>query len=328
MEDRVIQINDDNIDSIRERYPNGLHFAIDDTHGEFETLRCLLDKIRFDAKTDHAYFVGDYNYGGDPEALLKLISRNYQRDHTAPGYHLIRGNHERELWPIFSLKNLPDVIVYKGRILDYYITHAGMVKTAFDLIREDMEEDPSRKVFAYALSKSVACEDAPLRQIVWSRKGLYSQSSFNRFWPSEYDLKRARACIIHGHTPFCMLKRDNVFSYGDKNLFWQNQRIWFAEDLQSFDIDSNVKGRLNAEDSYRGLSCVCLEVLDEIAERGGGSLKREEIKQSENFVFSVPRIYNCNLPRNGNIRRILDAKPDMKLIGMDENGLPYIVKTG
>lgn len=126
------------------------------------------------------------------------------------------------------------------------------------MINKDIEST-YKPVYAYALDETVAGYDAPLRQVVWSRNGLYSQRSHYHVWPSEKSLQAANACIIHGHTPFSQLKRGNFFSYGDRMLFWENQKVWFAEDLQSFDIDSNVKGRFDTSDLYRGLSCVCLE---------------------------------------------------------------------
>lgn len=138
--------------------------------------------------------------------------------------------------------------------MTYYISHAGMVNGAFELINEDKRLHPQEKVLAYALNEDVACYDAPFRQIIWSRRGLYSQKSHYHNWPSENTLHTEKACIIHGHTPFSQLKNGNYFSYGDKMLFWQNQHIWFAEDLQSFDIDSNIKGKYDKNDNYRGLS--------------------------------------------------------------------------
>ena len=166
--------DDNNIGTLREAFPDGLHFVIGDTHGEAETLRALLEKIRFDPAKDHAFFVGDYNAGGYPTMLLSYIARHYQADCSVPGFHLIRGNHERELCPEYALENLPDIIVWRGRQLNYYIAHAGMVSDALRLMAEDIGQD-DRITHAYRLDKSCAEYDAPLRQIVWSRRGLYSQ---------------------------------------------------------------------------------------------------------------------------------------------------------
>lgn len=319
-EERIIQIPDDNIQSIRNRYPGGLHFVVGDTHGESITLRLLMDKIQFNPQIDHVYFLGDYNCGGNVYALLHDIAKYYQEDYAVPGFHLIRGNHERELYPIFELKNMPDIIVIRGTVMNYYLAHAGMVDKAFDLINKDIEST-YKPVYAYALDETVAGYDAPLRQVVWSRNGLYSQRSHYHVWPSEKSLQAANACIIHGHTPFSQLKRGNFLSYGDRMLFWENQKVWFAEDLQSFDIDSNVKGRFDTSDLYRGLSCVCLEMIDEIAAKGNGVLKREVLRESENFVFSVPHtpIENTNIDTD--FSNLLQAKPAMKRILLDNDGM-------
>lgn len=67
--------DDNNIQVLRETYPAGLTFVVGDTHGAYDTLKRLMEKIRFDAKKDHVFFTGDYNEGGDPRSLLKLLSR-------------------------------------------------------------------------------------------------------------------------------------------------------------------------------------------------------------------------------------------------------------
>lgn len=215
---------------------------------------------------------------------------------------------------------MPDIIVIRGTVMNYYLAHAGMVDKAFDLINKDIEST-YKPVYAYALDETVAGYDSPLRQVVWSRNGLYSQRSHYHVWPSEKSLQAANACIIHGHTPFSQLKRGNFFSYGDRMLFWENQKVWFAEDLQSFDIDSNVKGRFDTSDLYRGLSCVCLEMIDEIAAKGNGVLKREVLRESENFVFSVPHTPIENTNVDTDLSNLLQAKPAMKRILLDNDGM-------
>ena len=142
MSDRVITCDDNNIKLIRDKHPEGLHFVAGDTHGELPTLMALMEKIEFDPHKDHVYFVGDYSGGGDPYSLLGYMSGYFQPDYERPGFHLIRGNHERELYPVYPLENLPDIIVIRGRQLNYYIVHAGMVSGAFHLINEDMAKCP------------------------------------------------------------------------------------------------------------------------------------------------------------------------------------------
>lgn len=312
---------DSNITDIRRRYPEGLHFVVGDTHGETETLRALLEKIRFNPSKDHAYFVGDYNAGGNVFFLLQYLSEHYQEDFERPGYHLIRGNHERELWPVFPLKNLPDILVLRRKHLNYYLAHAGMMKAAFDLINEEIKAFPEQKVFAFRLDDSCAGYNKPLRQIVWSEEGLYSPES--GCWPCEDDLLRNKACIIHGHTPYFFLIGKGRYKYGNRSLFWERQHIFFSEDLQSFDLDSNVKGRFGGGDHYRGLSCVCLEVLEEITARKG-SLSIEGLREAENGIFSAEYIPSSQQYYEGDIRKILNAQPDMKTISLGDNGKPCI----
>lgn len=323
--DRIIRKEDNNIRELRAKHPEGLHFVVGDTHGQYQTLQCLMAKIEFDPSKDHVYFVGDYNDGGNPTELLRYIARYYREDLGDHGFHLIRGNHERELGPIHALENLPDVFVLKHKHMTYYLTHAGMVRDAFDLINEDIKDLPEGQGRAYALDNSVTNFNAPFRQLTWSRRGLYSQRSRYHVWPSEESLHAAKACIIHGHTPFSMLKNGNYYSYGDKMLLWEQQRIWFAEDLQSFDIDSNAKGRFETDDHYRGLSCVCLEVLDEIAAKNNSHLTRDAIRESENFVFAVPYAPNAMSDIDADLSIVLEAKPEMKRIALAQNGEPRIV---
>lgn len=324
MSTRTIDCEDNNIESLRQRYPDGLHFVVGDLHGEVITLVKLMEKIRFDPERDHAYFVGDYNAGGDVRMLLKYMSNYYQEDHNASGFHMIRGNHERELGPFFELENLPDIMVVRSGHLNYYIVHAGMVSDAFDLINSDIDKEPSRKVFAYRLENNTCCYDAPLRQIVWSLRGLYSQHSRWHVWPSEKKLRERSAVIVHGHSPYSFFRKGTWNSYGDNNIFWEKQHMFFCEELQSFNIDSDVKGRHAHGETYRGLSCICLEVFDEIASKDDGSLSIDKIIGYENGVFGVGLDYSYRDVPMGNMDIILNSKPQMKTIALDSSGVPVL----
>ena len=317
----IITCDDDNIGEIRMKHPEGLHFVMGDLHGERETLRRLLQKVRFDPQKDCVFFVGDYNAGGNPRALLSLVSEHFTEEYDQPGFHLIRGNHERELCPQYTLENLPDVIVFKSAVMRYFIVHAGMVSKAFDLINRDMENNSEQRVFAYRLDDSCAAYDKPLRQLIWSRRGLYSQRSRWHSWPSEEELHEHNACIIHGHTPYCFFSPKTNSTYGDRSLFWQNQHVWFSEDLQSFNIDSNVKGRYENGESYRGLSCVCLEVLDEIASKNDGTLRLYELQRGPNAIYSVAYSPNAPLYFKNDISPLLNAQPQLKTIVLNPDGL-------
>lgn len=312
---KTIANDDDNILKLRERYPHGLHFVVGDTHGEWKTLEALINKICFDPAKDHVYFVGDYNAGSDVRSLLNYISGYYQEDNDLPGFHLIRGNHERELFPMYYLENLPDIIVVRMENLNYYIAHAGMIGDVMSAINQDMACSPDKKTFVYKLSDDTVGYDAPFRQIIWSRRGLYSQKSRWHVWPSEDILANSRACIIHGHTPYCFFMH-NYFGYGDRNLFWEKQHVFFSEDLQSFDIDSNIKGLYKNGESYRGLACVCLEVLEEVASHEG-KLTIDGIMDADNCMFSSPIYQGGFETAAGDINRILNSKPKMKTISAD-----------
>lgn len=317
--ERIVISDGSNIRDLRMRCPGGLHFVVGDTHGEAATLTELMNVIDFDPGKDHVYFTGDYNGGGSVQSLLEYMAFYFQPDYSLPGFHMIRGNHERELCPIYMLENLPDILVLRGNAKNYYIVHAGMVAPAFDLINEDMARYPDQRVFAYRLDSALVQYDGPLRQLIWSRNGLYSQRSRWHSWPSEENLARNKACILHGHSPYCFFKMHNYLSYGDQNLFWKNQRIFFSEDLQSFNLDSNVKGRHANGESRRGLACVCLEGIEEIAAQNQGHLSVEAVKNAPNFVFSADLSYN-RLALRGDIRCITDSAPETRRITVDPAG--------
>ena len=322
-DNRLITSGEDNIFDLREKYKNGLTFVVGDTHGECDTLEALMEKIMFDPLHDRVYFAGDYNGGGNVKALLSFISKYFDEDYENAGFHLIRGNHERELMPLYPLSNMPDIIVLKRSSLNYYIAHAGMVSGAFRSINEDMAKYPGKSVFLYSLDSKSAGHGAPLRQIVWSKNGLYSRKSENRVWPAEKELKENRACIIHAHSPYCFFKCGNNLTYGDSNIFWANQHVFFCEELQSFNIDSNIKGRDENGETYRGLTCVCIEVLEEIA-KNMGALTAEVVSSSQNCMFSAGYIPNLHGKREEDVSSLLSANPVMKLITIDENGTPRV----
>ncbi len=324
---RTVVCNDDNIDSLRSRYPDGLHFVVGDTHGQAKTLAALMEKIKFNPQKDHVYFVGDYNAGGDVRVLLAYMAAYFQPDYTRPGFHMIRGNHERELSPTFTLENLPDIIVLRRQHMTYYIVHAGMVDLAFDAINEDLANNPQQPLFVYKLDDICVGYDAPLRQLIWSRNGLYSQRSPWHVWPSEAKLQQQKACIIHGHSPYCFFKFPDHYSYGgdDRTLFWQKQHIYFSEALQSFNIDANVKGRYANGEDHSALACVCLECIEEIAAQNGGHLALDAVKQAPNFVFSMDFVYDAPIPAKASISKITDTDPAAKLITMDADWRPWIL---
>lgn len=321
---RLFSIDDNNIDELREKYANGLTFVVGDTHGELDTLVSLMDKIRFDKSKDHIYFVGDYNAGGRPNLLLDYISQYFHMDYSIPGFHLIRGNHERELLPTFPLENLPDIIAIRGETCVFFIVHAGMMDDIYDLIIEDIDKHPDDRVFSYALANNLVGEFDPYRQVVWSKSGFYQRARYNNVWPSEAKLKNRNAFIIHGHTPYVYMLRNKRFDYGRRNLFFTNQHVCFSEDLQSFNIDSNVKGRyMPGDDTYKGLSCICLEALDELSDPGNG-ITIDAVKNASNFVFGSPYRYCDFAVEHFDKNEVLNAMPTYKMIKLGANKRPYI----
>ena len=91
-----------------------------------------------------------------------------------------------------------------------------------------------------------------------------------------------------------------------------------------FDIDSNIKGLYNNGETYRGLSCVCLEALEETAAANYGVLTVEGIRNSENAVFSAAYVTGWSFEPKGDICRVLKASPEMKTITLGEYGDPVL----
>ena len=311
--------DDDNIDELRERYPNGLSFVVGDVHGQCSTLIALMDKIKFDPSKDKVYFVGDYNSGGDVRAVLAYLSLYYEENYDLPGFHLIRGNHERELWPIYPLLNLPDIIVLKYEMMTYYIVHAGMTGDGFNIIHSDIKTNTSGHSFAYRLDESITTKGSVFHQITYSKNGLYSQKPHYGSWVSEDILKREKVCVIHGHAPYCFFVHDDYYSYGKNMLFWEKQHVFFSENLQSFNIDSDIKGRCRNDQTFRGLSCVCLEVIEEIA-ANNGILSCDGIRTAPNFVFTEKLNYNYTDYSTKSMDKVINASPKMKSIFLMGDG--------
>ena len=122
-----------------------------------------------------------------------------------------------------------------------------------------------------------------------------------------------------------MLKRGNVSLYGDKSLFWDEQHIWFSEDLQSFNLDSNVKGRYDSSDRYRGLTCICLEAVEDAAALNFGELSIESVLAARNGVFGQAHINGFYPNGNEDMDLIFNSRPEMKTISVDAEGRLYIV---
>jgi hypothetical protein len=136
-------------------------------------------------------------------------------------------------------------------------------------------------------------------------------------WPSEEKLIEQNACIIHGHSPYCYFKKPDRFAYGSDNLFWSRQHIWFCSELRSFNIDSNVKGRVQNDETYRGISCICMEVYDELAEAHDGVLSADLVHDAENGIFGVEYEYTGWTGESICADRILQASCRMKTITLD-----------
>lgn len=124
-----ITVRDDNINYLRKKYTEGLTFVVGDTHGESATLKALMEKIKFEPNSDHVFFVGDYKEGRNPTSLLKYISNYYQPDYSSPGFHLIRGNYERELAPNLSI----------GKSSGYYCFQKETIELLYRSCRDGCE---------------------------------------------------------------------------------------------------------------------------------------------------------------------------------------------
>ncbi|MCR4644501.1 MAG: metallophosphoesterase [Oscillospiraceae bacterium] len=322
IEECLFRSPDDNIAALRAAYPDGLHFVVGDIHGASKTLRTLLQKIRFDPERDHVYYLGDYVGGGNLYALLDVLNAHYEPDYSRPGFHLIRGNHEWFMAQGYPLDNLPDILVLRSKVMDYYLVHSGMLANVFTAIGQDMDAAPDQTVFAYKLDPAYAGnKGAPLVQLLWSRNGLYTTRMQGRLWPAEQVLHIRRACILHGHAPFSYFRKAEYVDYGGETgstpLFWEDQHVLFCEEMQSFNLDADVKGKNKNNNTYRGLACLCLEGCNEAALRSGGILTVEGIRSTPNFLFGTAYEHEDYYGLFPLPDRILEARPERKTITMD-----------
>ena len=288
----IIDCDDKNIDQIREKFgKNGLHFVVGDLHGGAKTLEALLKKIKYDKEKDYLYFVGDYYYSsdGDVDGLLETLKNEFEPDYSKQGFHIIKGNHDNK-----KLSILPDIIVIRMEKYNFYIAHAAVYNKVIDAITLDMQNDSKAKVFMYQFDNEVINADNKEKNEAWkcykmtcSEKGNFVPEESDEFIQDTRNSLDDRACIIHGHTPyFYFNKKDYYKKYGNNSLFWEKQHIWFGEDMRSFDIDANIKDKRHQP---RGLSCICLEVYDNL-----DALTKKNILQSENGAFFVEHIEDAN----------------------------------
>lgn len=324
----TIICEDNNIEQLRAKHPDGLHFVVGDLHGSFATLNKLLKKIKYNKEKDQIYFVGDYYYttDGDVNELINRLNEDFHTDYSKTGFHLIKGNHDEKCLP-----GLPNIIALKMNKHTFYISHAAVYNKVIDIIYTDMKTKPEKSIFAYkfdtnAINSKSNGEAKKCYRMTMSIKGNFNpQIIINNenddavFIQDTINSKDETACIIHGHTPYCYLKNDdNEKKYGSKSVFWKKQHIWFSEDMRSFDIDSNVKGKLHGHDAERRLSCICLEVYDELE-----SLTIKNIYHGENGVFSVKHeSENKSSAQSDKTSDLLSKikKIDCKIITVDDKG--------
>lgn len=318
----TIICEDNNIEKLRTTYSDGLHFVVGDLHGSLATLNKLLTKIKYDKEKDHIYFVGDYysTKDGDVDKLINRLNEDFHTDYSKPGFHLIKGNHDEN-----DLSGLPNVIVLKMKNHTFYISHASVYNKVIDIIYTDMKTKPEKSIFTYkfdtnAINSKSNGEAKKCYRMIWSKTGNFNPQKNSEFIQDTINSKDEKACIIHGHTPYCYLKIDhNEKKYGSKPVFWKKQHIWFSEDMRSFDIDSNVKGYLNGhENEERRLSCICLEAYDELPK-----LTIKNIYRGENGVFSVK--HECDNKSSDESSQISDLlkkikEIDCKIITVDDKG--------
>ncbi|MFQ8892990.1 MAG: metallophosphoesterase [Clostridium sp.] len=325
--EETIICEDNNIEQLRAQHPDGLHFVVGDLHGSFATLNELLKKIKYDKEKDHIYFVGDYysTKDGDVDELINRLNEDFHADYSKPGFHLIKGNHDKEL------SELPNVIAIKMNKHTFYIAHAAVYNKVIDIIYTDMETKLEKSIFTYkfdtnAINSESNGETGKCYRMFFSITGNFNpqkiidnEKNNAVFIQDTINSKDETACIIHGHTPYCYLKnKDDKKIYGEKSVFWKKQHIWFSEDMRSFDIDSNVKGHKNAE---RRLSCICLEIYDSLSK-----LKIKNIRDSENGVFSVKHKSDNKLNKSSvESYKISDLQNkikniDCKIITVDDKG--------
>ena len=119
---KLISCIDDNIDELRNMYSDGLHFVVGDTHGECQTLKVLIERIAFDPNKDYVYFVGDYNAGGNPYALLDYIPAFIRLIILYPAF-ILSGEIMKENYVRFIRWTICRILLLSGECISVIIPH-------------------------------------------------------------------------------------------------------------------------------------------------------------------------------------------------------------
>lgn len=246
------------------------HFVVGDTHGCGKTVQNLMHKIKFDHKSDHVYFLGDY-YDGESKKnvsnLFEYLNKYYQPDLNKTGFHLIRGNHE---WGIknnnnlnkienkIKIKDLPDIILINNiNNQKFALCHGGMHEEQWRKINNYYKNNK------YSFSQLDISEkdnkSALYRAIIFPTKENdtnYDKSKDEAadFWPLKDNIKNV--AFIHGHFPIT-LEKNMKENYNYQII--KDTKVRYNPIRQAYNIDSGVKKSNNEE---RSLTCVHLEKLD------------------------------------------------------------------
>lgn len=265
---------------------------VGDTHGCGKTVEKLIKQIGFDSEKDHVYFLGDYygaSDGDDHINLLLYLNQYYEPDLSKPGFHLLRGNHEwgnkytvflRDVWENIKISKLPDVVVLNVNGKQYVLSHAGMHKDVWTVIKNDTIKLPKEYQLDTDWRNGLNLGRKYYEAIVFTTKNgeinYYDKSSSEcaEYWPKFKN--DANVYFIHGHFP---LTKDNIEDNDKYNYNYKKKDyIRYNELRHAINIDAGAK-KIDCEE--RKLMCICLEELPEENLKNNNIPKPEDISNSK-----------------------------------------------
>ena len=193
----------------------GRDFAVGDLHGMLDAFLEALDRVAFNSTVDRIFSVGDLiDRGPRCFETLKLVEQ--------PWFYAVRGNHEQMMLDattaqgfVFWQSNGGNWILGEegeNWIKAYALASALPFAIMIERVEVPLKADPivishsDLPVTDGLLLEESLQDDANCKRILWSRKGVLSDSNVR--------VKNIHAAI-HGHSPISAVKRLGTAIYID-----------------------------------------------------------------------------------------------------------------
>lgn len=217
-------------------------YVASDVHNNFDKLRGLLEKIRFNKNEDALFLLGDlFDRGPDPLACYDLV-RKYQAQEMSdlsPGIHCVRGNHDDWL-----MRNL-------AIHLDGQRTFSAF--NTLEILISEASNEKKLKIMRWIMSLPYQIElefDSPYG------KKQYLLAHGITTLPEEKEMRDARYFIMADDLDFTFIKQGipGYVSLIGHNLT-DNIREWMGEDEHP--VQPEIYFNRRQDPSVIALDCGC-----------------------------------------------------------------------